>query len=141
MSAERLLERIASRQATVGVVGLGYVGLPLAVAFAEAGFTVTGIDVDPQRVAQVNRGESYLGDVAAEQVAGLVRAGRLRATTDYAAAASLDAVSICVPTPLSKTRDPDLSHIVAAAEALSRYSHAGQCIVLESTTYPGTTEE
>lgn len=139
--AQALLEKIAAREARVGVVGLGYVGLPLAVAFGEAGFSVTGLETDPGRVAEVQAGRSYIPDVPSERLAPLVQGGRLRATGDYAAVRDLDALSICVPTPLSKTRDPDLSYIVAATEAIAAHGRAGQLIVLESTTYPGTTEE
>jgi len=141
VSAQSLLKRIASRQARVGVVGLGYVGLPLAVAFAEAGFPVTGIEIDPDRVAQVLEGQSYVQDVPSARLAPLVREGRLTATVDYSVVQHLDAISICVPTPLGKTRDPDMSHIIAAADAIAEHSRADQLIVLESTTYPGTTEE
>jgi len=139
--AQALLEKIAAREAQVGVVGLGYVGLPLAVAFAEAGFSVTGLETDPDRVADVLAGRSYIPDVPSARLAPLVREGRLRATGDYAAVRHLDALSICVPTPLSKTRDPDISFIVAATEAIAAHGRAGQLVVLESTTYPGTTEE
>ncbi|MGQ9583967.1 MAG: nucleotide sugar dehydrogenase [Anaerolineae bacterium] len=141
MTGQELLQRIASRQARVGVVGLGYVGLPLAVAFAEAGFRVTGIETNPDRVAQVLEGRSYIPDVPSGQLAAQVRQGRLTATGDYAAVENLDTLSICVPTPLGKTRDPDMSYVVAAADAIAQHTHAGQLVVLESTTYPGTTEE
>ncbi|MBI2301405.1 MAG: nucleotide sugar dehydrogenase [Armatimonadetes bacterium] len=136
-----LLERIADRSLRVGVIGLGYVGLPLAVEFARAGFTVTGIDVDPEKVAQLNRGESYLPDVPADSVRPLVEAGRLRAVTDVAAVAELDSVSICVPTPLRKSKDPNISYVVDAADGIAAHAHPGLVVVLESTTYPGTTEE
>ena len=136
-----LLARIDGREATVAVVGMGYVGLPLAVVFAEAGLTVVGLDVSPARMDQINRGESYIEDVPSETVARLVAAGRLRGSTDFADLARADAVSICVPTPLGKTRDPDVSYIVTATEDIARNLRAGQVIVLESTTYPGTTRE
>jgi UDP-N-acetyl-D-glucosamine dehydrogenase len=123
----------------VGVVGLGYVGLPLAVAFAEAGFHVVGIDVDADKVASLNRRESYIEDVPSQTLADL--ASHLEATTDYGALARCDAVSICVPTPLRKTGDPDMSYIVSAADQVARYLHPGMLVVLESTTYPGTTSE
>ncbi|MBC7224936.1 MAG: UDP-N-acetyl-D-glucosamine dehydrogenase, partial [Anaerolineae bacterium] len=139
--ARSLVEKITSREAQVGVVGLGYVGLPLAVAFTEAGFRVTGIEVDPERVAAVQAGQSYIPDVPSARLAPLVAGGHLQATQDYATVRHLDAVSICVPTPLGKTRDPDMSYIVAATEAIAAQTHAGLLVVLESTTYPGTTEE
>ncbi len=125
----------------IGIIGLGYVGLPLAVVFAEAGFTVTGIDPDPRKIEAVQRGESYIQDVPTEQVARLVKAGKLHSTTDFSALAEADAVSICVPTPLRKTGDPDLSYILTATRDLAKHMHPGMVIVLESTTYPGTTRE
>ncbi|MGQ9595717.1 MAG: nucleotide sugar dehydrogenase [Anaerolineae bacterium] len=140
MDAEALLRKIEGREAVVAVIGLGYVGLPLAVAFAEAGFPVVGIDVDVRKVEAVNRGESYVQDVPSETLASLV-AGGLRATADCDVLRGADAAILCVPTPLSKTRDPDLSYIVAAADAVAQRLHRGMLIVLESTTYPGTTEE
>lgn len=136
-----LLDKIASRQARVGVLGLGYVGLPLATEFALAGFNVVGIDVDPGRVERVNRGESYIGDVHPAVLAGVVAKGLLRATADTAAAGECDALIICVPTPLRKTKDPDVSFIVEAVTRVRSHARAGQLIVLESTTYPGTCEE
>ncbi len=136
-----LLQKIASRQARVGVLGLGYVGLPLAVEFAKAGFSVIGVDVDPRKVEALNAGRSYIPDVRTEDVATLCVAGKLEATTDYAALRTADAVSICVPTPLRKTRDPDMSYVINAAESVAEIAHPGFLIVLESTTYPGTTEE
>lgn len=139
--AQALLRKIAAREARVGVVGLGYVGLSLALAFAEAGFLVTGLETDPERVRDVLAGRSYIPDVPSERLAPLVQGGRLWATGDYAVVRDLDVLSICVPTPLSKTRDPDISYIVAATEAIAAHGRAGQLIVLESTTYPGTTEE
>jgi UDP-N-acetyl-D-glucosamine dehydrogenase len=139
--ATRLYERLRSRQANVGVVGLGYVGLPLAVEFAHGGLTAVGIDLDARKVAAVGRGESYIPDVPSSDIAPLVSAGRLRATTDFSVVRDLDTVNICVPTPLRKTKDPDMSYIVSAVEAIAEYLHPGMLIVLESTTYPGTTEE
>ncbi len=136
-----LVERLTTRQARVAVVGMGYVGLPLAVVFAEAGFDVTGIDPIASKMEALNRGESYILDVSSEQVRALVGQGRLRGTTDYAVLRDIDAVSICVPTPLRKTGDPDLSYIVSAAESLAPYLHPGMVVVLESSTYPGTTRE
>jgi UDP-N-acetyl-D-glucosamine dehydrogenase len=136
-----LKEKIERRQAKVGVIGLGYVGLPLAVEFATAGFDVTGFDVDASKVEQINAGRSYIGDVKTADVAANVNAGRLRATTDMSKLAEMDAVDICVPTPLRKTKDPDMSYVVSAAEEIARHIHPGMLIVLESTTYPGTTAE
>ncbi|MDH5506072.1 MAG: nucleotide sugar dehydrogenase [Anaerolineae bacterium] len=140
-SREKLIARLENKEAKIAVLGQGYVGLPLAVVFAEAGFDVIGIDPDASKVEAIQRGESYIGDVTSEQVARLVNAGKLSATTDFAALADVDAVSICVPTPLRKTGDPDLSFILAVTEDLARYLHSGMVIVLESTTYPGTTRE
>ena len=166
----QLIARFAARDAHVAVIGLGYVGLPLAVAFAEAGYRVTGIDLDARKVDAINRGESYIEDVPAAAVAALVKAGeterqgegekemslpptplphppaalsagRLFATTDYSALATCDAASICVPTPLNKTGDPDISYIINATEQIARHLHPDMVIVLESTTYPGTTTE
>jgi UDP-N-acetyl-D-glucosamine dehydrogenase len=139
--AASLEQMIGSRQARVGVLGLGYVGLPLAVEFARAGFAVTGIDIDESKVAQINAGDSYVLDVAAAELAPLAEAGRLRATTDFSALRELDTVNICVPTPLRKTRDPDMSYIDAACRHIACHLHPGMLIILESTTYPGTTEE
>jgi UDP-N-acetyl-D-glucosamine dehydrogenase len=131
--------RIATRDARIGIVGLGYAGLPLAMTFAEAGFDVTGIDLNDERVEAIRRRRSYLVDVPAERYENMD--GRLHATTDYAAAAELDAVTICVPTPLSKTRAPDLTYIISAAESLASNLRTGQLIILQSTSHPGTTEE
>ena len=136
-----LAEKIRSRRARVGVVGLGYVGLPLAVEFAHAGFSVTGIDVSERKVQRINAGDSYVGDVPSATLAPLVEAGALSATSDFAALAGLDTVNICVPTPLRKTKDPDMSFIVAACEQIAGHLHAGMLVILESTTYPGTTDE
>jgi UDP-N-acetyl-D-glucosamine dehydrogenase len=140
-SAERLLEKIRQKQARAGVVGLGYVGLPLAVELARAGLPTTGIDLDERKVAEIMAGRSYIPDVPPADVAALRAAGRLEATTSFDAIADLDTVNICVPTPLRKTRDPDLSYVVAAAEAIAARLHPGMLVVLESTTYPGTTAE
>ena len=136
-----LAEKIRSKSAHVGVVGLGYVGLPLAVEYAEAGFRVTGIDLSESKCARVNAGDSYVGDVPSSTLKPLVENGLLRATTDFAAILDFDTVNICVPTPLRKTKDPDMSYIVAACEEIARYFHAGMLVILESTTYPGTTDE
>jgi UDP-N-acetyl-D-glucosamine dehydrogenase len=132
-------ERIETRRAKVGIVGLGYAGLPLGMAFAEAGFDVTGIDLNERRVADVRERRSYLVDVPAERYEELE--GELNATTAYSAVAELDALTICVPTPLSKTRTPDISYVVSAAESVAANLRPGQLVVLQSTTYPGTTEE
>jgi len=136
-----LSEKINSRQARVSVIGLGYVGLPLSTEFAAAGFSVTGIDIDADKVESINQGKSYIPDVPSERLSRLTEGGFLTATTDYAALAHVDTVSICVPTPLSKTRDPDISYVVEAADKVAQHIHSGQLVVLESTTYPGTTEE
>lgn len=138
---QMLQEKIASRTLQVAVIGLGYVGLPLATTFAEAGFHVTGIDVDEQKVDQANRGESYIPDISGETLQERIEAGCLHFTSDFAALDNCDAVSICVPTPLRKSRDPDISYIISATRHVREHLHAGQLIVLESTTYPGTTKE
>jgi UDP-N-acetyl-D-glucosamine dehydrogenase len=137
----QLQERIRRGDARLGTVGLGYVGLPLAVEFAAAGLHVTGFDLLQEKVDAVNGGRSYIKDVPAERVAGLVKEGRLKASTNFDGLAECDAVIICVPTPLSKTKDPDLSMVVDAAKEIAKRLHPGQLVVLESTTYPGTTEE
>jgi UDP-N-acetyl-D-glucosamine dehydrogenase len=139
--ADVLTHRIEQRTAHLAVIGLGYVGLPLAVELAQAGFRVTGIDVDERRVRALAAGRSYIQDVRAADVRALVRAGTLTATTDFSALRRADAVNVCVPTPLSKQRDPDVSYIVAAAEQVAKYLHRGMLVILESTTYPGTTDE
>lgn len=136
-----LIERFKNHDVLVSILGLGYVGLPLAVVFAEAGFKVLGVDPVQEKVDAINRGESYVLDVPAEAVARLVKSGRLEATTDFSRLTSADAVSICVPTPLRHTGDPDLSFIVSATDELAKYVHPGMVVVLESTTYPGTTRE
>src|SRR5437588_723762 len=136
-----LSDRIGSRNARVGVIGLGYVGLPLAVEFARAGFDVTGFDVDESKTSQINGGKSYIPDVSDADVATEVNAGRLRATIDMKSLGAMDAIDICVPTPLRKTKDPDLSYIVLAVEAVAATLKRGQLVILESTTYPGTTDE
>ncbi|MCC7493558.1 MAG: nucleotide sugar dehydrogenase [Fimbriimonadaceae bacterium] len=136
-----LLQQIADRSLRVGVIGLGYVGLPLAAEFASAGLTVVGFDVDATKTAALNRGESYIDDVPAATVADLVATGRLSGTTDFSALATVDAVSICVPTPLRKTKDPNISYVVAAADVVAQHARPGLLVVLESTTYPGTTTE
>jgi UDP-N-acetyl-D-glucosamine dehydrogenase len=139
--AAALLEKIQSRRARTGVVGLGYVGLPLAVELARAGFHATGIDLDQRKIDQIQEGRSYIPDVSTADVMALKQAGRLDATTDFAVVKDLDTINICVPTPLRKTKDPDMSYIVSAVEAIAKHLHKGMLIVLESTTYPGTTDE
>ena len=167
---DAFISKFQARRAQVAVIGLGYVGLPLAVNFAKAGYQVIGIDLDQRKVDAINRGESYIGDISADELAPYVQAtvlqregrldgalamtkvlaapavtmpaqGSLRATTDFAVLADCDAVSVCVPTPLNKTGDPDISYIASATEQIARYLHPGMVIVLESTTYPGTTTE
>jgi UDP-N-acetyl-D-glucosamine dehydrogenase len=138
---EDLQRKILSRQAQAGIVGLGYVGLPLAVEFANAGFCVTGIDIDAAKVESINRGESYVQDVPTAVLAPLVQGGKIRATADFAAVASLDTINICVPTPLRKTKDPDMSYIVSSCQEIVKRFHPGMLVILESTTYPGTTDE
>jgi UDP-N-acetyl-D-glucosamine dehydrogenase len=136
-----LERRIAARTATVSVVGLGYVGLPLGLGFVESGFRVTGVDVDPERVAGLKHARSPVTDVGRDELARAVGDGRFAPTTDWSSLARCDVAVICVPTPLRKTRDPDLTHVVAATEKVARRLHPGELVVLESTTYPGTTEE
>jgi UDP-N-acetyl-D-glucosamine dehydrogenase len=136
-----LRDRIRNKQARIGIIGLGYVGLPLAVEFANAGFEVTGFDVDVAKVSSINKGHSYIGDVRSEDVAAAVNARKLSATDDMAKLHDMDAIDICVPTPLRKTRDPDLSYVVLAVDAVRARLRPGQLVILESTTYPGTTDE
>ena len=139
--ADDLKNRLVGRQAEIATLGLGYVGLPLSVEFATGGLHVTGFDLSAEKVAAVNRGESYIKDVASARVKALVDRGRLRASRDFDGLARADALIICVPTPLGKTKDPDLSMVVDAARAIAARLRPGQLVVLESTTYPGTTEE
>ena len=153
-----LIERIKQRRAVVSVIGLGYVGLPLAIAFAEAGFRVLGLDVDGVRVADINAGSSYINDIPCERLARLIsndiefagngstvsfknQIGRMSATSDFSVLKDTDVVIVCVPTPLTRTREPDLSYVGAAINQISRYLHPGMLIVIESTNYPGATEE
>jgi UDP-N-acetyl-D-glucosamine dehydrogenase len=136
-----LQSKITSHSARVGIVGLGYVGLPLAVEFAQAGFRVTGIDVQQSKVDQLNAGESYIQDIPTSVLRPLVEAGRLEATTEFSVVGDLDTIDICVPTPLRKTKDPDMSYILSACEAIAKFFTAGTLVILESTTYPGTTDE
>ncbi len=140
-TAEQLIAKLQNKSARLAIVGIGYVGLPLATVFAQAGFEVVGIDPNAEKVALVNQGKSYILDVPTEELAPLVKSGRLRATTDFTILNEVDAVSICVPTPLRKTGDPDLSFIVSATESLAPHLHKGMIVVLESSTYPGTTRE
>jgi UDP-N-acetyl-D-glucosamine dehydrogenase len=139
--ADTLNHKLETRTARVGVVGLGYVGLPLAVELARAGFAVMGIDLDQRKVDAINRGESYIQDVSADDVRTFHTAGHLRAATDASVVRDLDTVNICVPTPLRKTKDPDLSYVVSAVEMIAAHLHPGMLVILESTTYPGTTDE
>jgi UDP-N-acetyl-D-glucosamine dehydrogenase len=136
-----LLDKIASKNAHVVVIGIGYVGLPLVAEFARAGFRTTGLDNDPEKVRLLNLGESYIADVPSNDLAPHVTSGRLDATTDRSVLAKADAVIVCVPTPLNKTKDPDMRFIVSATEAIAQHQHGGMLVVLESTTYPGTTTE
>jgi UDP-N-acetyl-D-glucosamine dehydrogenase len=136
-----LIDSIKNKEAKLCVIGLGYVGLPLLVEYARAGFQTIGIDVNDDKVKNVNDAKSYIGDVLEEDLKSAVGSGRLSATTDFSVLAEVDTVNICVPTPLRKTRDPDISYIVSAVEHIQKYLHKGQLVVLESTTYPGTTEE
>jgi UDP-N-acetyl-D-glucosamine dehydrogenase len=139
--ADQLLGRIEKRSAHCAVIGLGYVGLPLAVELGLAGFKVSGIDIDRSRVAQLQRGKSYVQDVPEADVKALVASGNLVASEDFSVLRTCDAVNVCVPTPLSKQKDPDVSYIVAATREIARHLHRGMLVILESTTYPGTTEE
>lgn len=140
-TAKDLLNKIESRQATIGVVGLGYVGLPLAVEKAKAGYKVIGFDVQQSRVDQVNQGINYIGDVVDAELAEITKSGQLLATTDYSLIKDVDAVAICVPTPLDTYQQPDTSYVESSGREIAKNLHAGMLIVLESTTYPGTTEE
>ena len=138
---ETLLEKIRAREARVGVIGLGYVGLPLVVEFAKAGLNTVGFDIDAEKIRLIEIGQSYVPDVPTEDIQAVTSAGHLTATTDSSALATVDTVNICVPTPLRKTKDPDLSYVVAAVDEIARYLHPGQLVILESTTYPGTVDE
>ncbi|MBI3166298.1 MAG: nucleotide sugar dehydrogenase, partial [Chloroflexi bacterium] len=136
-----LIKKLKDKSAKMAILGLGYVGLPLAVVFGEAGFKVTGVDPDKRKVDALAKGESYIPDVRTETVSRLVKEGRLTATADFSVLKDMDAVSICVPTPLRQTGDPDMSFIISAMEELGKYMHKGMVVVLQSTTYPGTTRE
>ncbi len=138
---EKLISKLDKKEARLGVLGLGYVGLPLAVSFAKAGFHVTGFDLDEAKVDAVNRSDSYIIDISSEDLAAVVESGHLSASTDFGKLADVDSVNICVPTPLGKTRDPDITYIQAAVGSIAASMHTGLLVVLESTTYPGTTEE
>jgi UDP-N-acetyl-D-glucosamine dehydrogenase len=139
--AKRLEEKIRNKSARLGIVGMGYVGLPLAVEFGKAGFSVTGLDVDPDRVKSLQAGKSYIPDVSSDELQNLVKAGLFRGTTDLQVLRELDTVTICVPTPLNKVKAPDLDFVIASVENVRNGLHEGQLIILESTTYPGTTDE
>ena len=141
MLKKEIMNLIQDQRAHIGVIGLGYVGLPLAVEFARQGFKSIGFEVDADKAAKINTGESYIGDVSSSQVREIVETGHLRATTDFAHLTACDAIIICVPTPLRKTKEPDISYILAAAGEIQKYLRRGQLIILESTTYPGTTDE
>ena len=138
---EELRGKIDAREARIGVIGLGYVGLPLAVELGNAGFSVIGFDVDVTKVRTISEGRSYIGDVESCKVAKLLEQGRLEATGDFDKLATVDVINICVPTPLRKTRDPDVSFIASAMKEIRKHLHEGQLIILGSTTYPGTTHE
>jgi len=138
---EELMLKLKNRTAKLGVVGLGYVGLPLAVEKAKAGYNVIGFDVQASKVEQVNNGKNYIGDIVDEDLENLVKLNKLKATTDFSFVGEVDAVSICVPTPLDKYKQPDLSYVVNSSRSVAKYLHRGMLVVLESTTYPGTTEE
>jgi UDP-N-acetyl-D-glucosamine dehydrogenase len=138
---DQLSARIAAREARIGVIGLGYVGLPLALGFARVGFPVSGFELDGEKVKALNEGRSYIEDVAANEIAAAVRAGRLQAASDFAGLAQCDVINVCVPTPLTKTKDPDVSYIVRAVEDIRKRVRAGQLLILGSTTYPGTTHD
>ncbi|MBD3646133.1 MAG: nucleotide sugar dehydrogenase, partial [Pseudomonadales bacterium] len=137
---QTIIDKLNDRTATVGIVGLGYVGLPLCLRFAEVGFKVVGFDIDPEKTKQISAGESYIGHIPAEAIQSAIQRG-LTATTDFAMAETCDALILCVPTPLSKHREPDLSFVIDTVESLLPFVKKGQVLSLESTTYPGTTEE
>src|ERR1043166_2220256 len=139
--ARELKKRIRTRTAKTGIIGLGYVGLPLSIEMAKAGFQVTGIDLSQEKVNSINSGNSYIPDVDSETVASFVSGDKLRATQSLAAVGELDTINICVPTPLRKNKDPELSYVIAAVEVIRNHIQPGQLIILESTTYPGTSRE
>ena len=136
-----LRAKLQQHNATAAVIGLGYVGLPLALEIASAGFNVVGIDLDQNKIATLKEGQSYIGDVSDKAISDAIKTERFTPTWNFSALRDVDTISICVPTPLSKSRDPDISFILAATEKIRKHLHAGQLIVLESTTYPGTTDE
>src|SRR5262245_28937194 len=138
---QALIDTIRRREARCGIIGLGYVGLPLALEFARAGFRTTGIDVDRSKIDLIRSGRSYIVDVQDREIAEQIEAGRLTATHDFAVIAELDTINTCVPTRLRKTKDPDLTYVVSAVNEIRRHLRPGQLVILESTTYPGTTEE
>ncbi len=138
---DSLIKKIEQKSAKIGIIGMGYVGLPLALEFCKVGFDVTGIDLDKKKIDFINNGKSYIEDATDADIGSAVRKGRLHATTDFSVLQQIDTVSICVPTPLRKTKDPDISYIISATKEIKKYLHPGQLIVLESTTYPGTTDE
>src|SRR3981081_3107058 len=138
--ADVLAEKITTRTARVGIIGLGYVGLPLAMEFAKAGFSVTGIDVQESKVAKLDRGESYIQDVFTETRRPLVESKKFQATTDFSVVGTLDTINIAVPTPLRKTKDPDMSFIVSACQETAKYFGPGKLVILQSTTHPGNTQ-
>src|ERR1700735_1235189 len=140
-AATALEEKIGNRTARVGIIGLGYVGLPLAMEFAKAGFSVTGIDIQESKVSQLNRGDSYVQDVPTDTLKKWVSGGKFRATSDFSVILDLDTINIAVPTPLRKTKDPDMSYIAPACQETAKYLRPGKLVILESTTYPGTTDE
>ena len=139
--SESLIEKIRAGEASVSVIGLGYVGLPLAVEFAKGGVKTIAFDVDTEKVAKIRRGESYIGDVPDDEIQAVIATGHLIATSDFSELANVDTIDICVPTPLRKTGDPDLSYVVSAVDEIAKRLHPGQLVILESTTYPGTVEE
>ena len=136
-----LERKLRDKTAVIGIVGLGYVGLPLAVSFAEAGFEVLGFDIREENVESVNLGHSYITDVDSESIKTAIADKRLEATTDQSRLKEVDVICICVPTPLTKTKEPDLSYVIYESEEISKYIQPGQLVVLESTTYPGTTKD
>lgn len=138
---DSIIQKIEQRKTKVGIIGLGYVGLPLALEFCKAGFSVTGIDLDKRKITSIENGKSYIEDSTDEEILTAVKGGMLKVTTDFSVLGALDTVSICVPTPLGKSKDPDISYIMSATREIKKYLHRGQLIVLESTTYPGTTDE
>ena len=136
-----LVEKIERKEATLAVIGMGYVGLPLAVEFAKGGIRTIGIDICSEKVAMINGGESYISDVKEEELKKFIAERKFSATDDFCVLQDADCICICVPTPLSKTKDPDISHIVSVCDEIAKYAHPGLLVVLESTTYPGSTEE